>query len=208
MAEISLTISGILLVDDLCVAEMESHTEFHVDCLALSVCGDLIPVGIYDSSSDPDETARLQDLLQPGNLLAVRDAAVVDHFSTMRLHGPALTRFEGDIDQLRRKFAAAKNRCDRKPAKTTTEDCDRVRGRISECRIFETKSAGPMAIATVETDEGIVEAFFFPEIFANLREIIAWPGILELAGELNRPELQGYSSGITTLVVQSAMISS
>lgn len=205
MAGASLAISGVLLVDDLCVADMDSHTEFHVDCLALSVCGDLIPIGIYDFSSDPDETARLQALLQPGNLMVVREAAVIDYFSVMRLHGPELSRFEGDIDQIKREFAAAKNCLNRNHVSASPDKCTRVRGRVSEYRILETKNAGLMAVATVETDRGAVEAYFFPGVFANFRKLIDRPGVLELVGRFEPQEHAGIA---LTLIVQSVTIPS
>ena len=97
-------ISAVLFVDDLLVTEMSDGTEFHADCLAQGLCGDMITICTYHCTSDPLEKDRLRSLLQLGNLLRVRNEALDICGDTLRILGPELLPIIGDDKEMLRCF--------------------------------------------------------------------------------------------------------
>jgi hypothetical protein len=97
-------LSAVLFVEDVLVSELSDSTEFHADCLAQGLFGDLFPVQVYDSTSNSQKIDQLRRLLQPGNLLTVRDEVVDVCCNALRLMGPGLQRFTGDCEGLRGEF--------------------------------------------------------------------------------------------------------
>lgn len=101
-----MTVSAVLLVESL-------HLEFNAGCVVQGMCGELMPIRIWTSVSDPAEMERLSVLLQPGSLVRVDDADL--HFGgepvTYSLILPEIKPFEGDADRLRRSFEEQRPYC-------------------------------------------------------------------------------------------------
>lgn len=175
-------ISAVLLVEHVLIAEFSGHTEFHVDCLAQGLCGDLFQLPSYYSSSEPAEIARLREQLREGNLLFVNDQALDVCGNYRRLLNPAFELYSGDEQEIRASFLQQKKLRDQETDKTSIECNDHIRGQVTECRILQTRDAGPMAIVSVETGGGAREAVIFPEVFSLYREELTQLGNYEFSG--------------------------
>jgi hypothetical protein len=178
-------LSAVLFVEDVLVAELSEGTEFHADCLAQGLCGELFPIQIYDGSNEIQQIDRLKGMLRPGNLLTVHDEVVDVCGNALRLMGPDLVLFEGDSEGLRRGFVRQRANRNQEHAETSTGGVDHAHGQVTECRILATKNAGPMAIATVETADGVVEAVLFPSIYDRYQSVVSRLGVLKFFGKLD-----------------------
>lgn len=177
-------LSAVLFVEDVLVAELSQKTEFHADCLAQGLFGDLFPVQVYESASDSQKIAWLKGLLQPGNLLTVHDGVVDVCCNALRLMGPNLQPFTGGSEELRNEFVNRQPIRNLEPTETSRSDLDHIQGQVTECRILPTKNAGPMAFATIETTGKVVEAILFPEIFGRYQAIVTRLGVLAFSGKM------------------------
>lgn len=182
------TLSGVLLVDDLLVTEMGDHTELHADCVMQGLGGDLLSVTLYYSFTDAGEIARWKTLLQPGALLVASNEALDVIGGNLRMMGPELRLFEGDVDTLRRNFETQRVRNISKVKDSSAEARGRVVGRVTECRVLPTKNAGPMAIAKVEATARTVEVLLFPDVFQRHRELVTELGHMEFCCATQKEE--------------------
>lgn len=178
-------LSAVLYVEDVLVAEHSDNTEFHADCLAQGLFGDLFPIQVYDSTSDSQKIDNLRGLLQPGNLLTVDNGLVDVCCNTLRLMGPDLQPFTGDSEGLRREFESKQTKGLAEPPEHSLDDLDHLHGNVTECRILATKNAGPMAFATIETATGVAEAILFPSVFARYQSIVSRLGLLTFFGKMD-----------------------
>lgn len=181
-------LSAVLLVEHVLVAEPYGAIEFQVDCLALGRCGDLLPLQIYYGSSDPAKMVELRELLRPGNLLVVRDEALDVCERALRLLCPDLRVYEGATEKVRGEFANQKTRRTRPLDGTSFSHKDRVRGVVIECRILATRDAGAIAIATIETADGFIEAALFNDALSRYQSTVSELGFMEFFGKFEPEE--------------------
>lgn len=177
-------LSAVLYVEDVLVAEHSENTEFHADCLAQGLFGDLFPVQVYDCTSNSQKIDQLRGLLQPGNLLRVHNGMVDVCCNALRLMGPDVQPFSGDCEGLRRGFESKQTTSLAEPPEHPLDDHDHLHGNVTECRILMTQCAGPMAFATIETATGIAEAILFPSVFERYQSIISRLGPLTFSGKM------------------------
>lgn len=183
-----LRISAALLVEHVLLVELYGCTEFHADVLAQGSCGGLLPLRLYCCPSDRDEIARLKELLVEGSLLAVRDQSLEICDGLPHILGPELRPYEGDADNVRREFLWEKERRDRDSGKIPAAQDDRLRGRVTEVRMLATRNAGAMAVATVETTYGTVDALLYPNVLSRHLPVISRLGLMEFFGKLQERE--------------------
>lgn len=185
---VHLRISATLLVEHVLADELYGCTEFHADVLAQGLCGDLLPLQLYCCPSDRDEIAKLKELLAEGNLLVIRDQALDVGDNLLRIMGPELHPYTGDGETVRKEFLKEKERRDKDSGKISSVQDDKLRGRVTEVRMLATKNAGAMAVATVETTEGKVDALLFPNVLNRYLLIISRLGFMEFFGKLQESE--------------------
>lgn len=185
---VHLRISATLIVDHVLAVELYGCTEFHVDVFAQGLCGDLLPLQLYCCPSDRDEIARLKELLVEGNLLVVRDQALDVGDNLLRIMGPELHLYEGDVENVYKDFLKEKERRNKDSGKTSSVQDDKLRGRVTEVRMLSTKNAGAMAVATVETTDGKVDALLFPNVLNRYLLILSRLGFMEFFGKLQERE--------------------
>ncbi|TLM69251.1 MAG: hypothetical protein FDZ69_00325 [Deltaproteobacteria bacterium] len=183
-----LRISATLLVDHVLIEELYGCTEFHADVLAQGLCGDLLPLQLYCAPSDRDEIARVKELLAEGNLLVIRDQTLNVQDNLLRIMSPELHLYEGDVEKVRKEFLWEKERRDKDSGKISSIQGEKLRGRVTEMKLMSTKNAGAMAVATVETTEGKVDALLFPSVLTRNLLILSRLGFMEFFGELQEKE--------------------
>lgn len=182
------TLSGVLLVDDLLVAEMDGHTELHVDCLMQGLGGDLLPVSLYYSFTDAGEIARWKALLQPGTLLLASNEALDVIGGSLQMLGAELRPFEGDEATLRREFESRRVLPFPALKGSPAETSDRIVGQVMECRVLPTRKAGPMAIVKVDTTGKTIEVLLSPDVFRRHRKLVTELGYMEFCCAMQERE--------------------
>ena len=173
---IHLRVSATLLIKHVLVTEPDDCTEFHVDCLALGLCHDLLPLEIYYPASDPDEIARMRELLRKGNLVVVRNQDLGVCGGSLRFLAPELHPFEGDEQRVRQEFLNQIKLRDQDSGKPSIVREDHLCGRVTKCQILTTKKYNAMAFALVETELGSFEAVLPPQIYNLYQPIVTQLG--------------------------------
>ena len=181
---VHIRVSATLLVASVEIVDCGSHTEFHVECLSLGFNSELLPLKIYEAASDPAEIAWLKTVLVQDSLLVVRDADLCVYVYMLEFMGPKIYPFEGDEPQVRQEFERQKALREQDTGKPLWLREDAMRGRVQEVRVIATKKADTMAIATVETEGGKVEAILLPAVLALYLSRISQLGFMEFRGKL------------------------
>lgn len=185
-----MTLSAVLLVEAVHVDEYGDHVEFHVDCLAMGAFGNSLSIDIYDTASDPEKIESLRSQWCIGSLLVVKDCWAEVYGGALRLSCPHVDAFTGDETTLREDFKRSK---DGKgfPKRRQPGQCGcGVIGTIQKCVVMPTKNAGPMGVATIETEAGLMEAVFFPATFKACQSDILQLGTFEFFGKIDQPDAE------------------
>ena len=59
-----------------------------------------------------------------------------------------------------------------------------ISGSILETKILQTKGCGPMAVSQVQTNSGIIEAYFFPDMYKDYGKVLQSGEFINLYGEI------------------------